>query len=218
MRTAALISQKGGSGKTTLAINLAVAAQRRGQAAIVVDVDPQASAAKWADSREADTPVVVSAQAARLPEVLERAQEHGAKLCLIDTAPHAESPALAAARAADLALIPCRPSILDLRAVEASRDISELAGIPAVAVLTAIPAQGPLGEDAANALVARKFDLAPVRIGVRNAFIHAMTNGLGVQEQDPRGKGADEIARLDAWLARRLREIARAGQGANARG
>ena len=113
MLTIAIVSQKGGVGKTSLALNLAVAAELAGHAALIVDLDPQASAAAWSDSREARAPVVVSAQAARLAEVLTTAREHGAVLCLIDTAPHAEAPALAAARAADLVLVPCRASILD---------------------------------------------------------------------------------------------------------
>ena len=128
-------------GKTTLTLNLAVAAELVGQTALIVDLDPQASATAWPDSREPEPPVVVSAQAARLAEVLMTAREHDAALCLIDTAPHAESPALAAARAADLVLVPCRPSILDLRAVTASQTIAQLAGTPAAAVLSGVPAR-----------------------------------------------------------------------------
>ena len=70
MLTVALVSQKGGAGKTTIAINLAIASELAGRPAVVVDLDPQASAATWADSRAAEAPVVVSAQAARLSEVL----------------------------------------------------------------------------------------------------------------------------------------------------
>ena len=104
----AIVSQKGGAGKTTLALNIAVASELADRSAVVVDLDPQASAAAWADSREAEAPVVVSAQAARLAEVLDTAREHGAALTLIDTAPHAEAAALTASRAADLVLVPCR--------------------------------------------------------------------------------------------------------------
>ena len=104
MLTVGIVSQKGGVGKTTLAFNLAVAAELAGNAALIVDLDPQASAVAWSDSREAETPVVVSAEAARLVEVLTTASKHSAALCFIDTAPHGESPALAAARAADLVL------------------------------------------------------------------------------------------------------------------
>src|SRR3954463_7933793 len=66
MHTVAVLSQKGGSGKTTLSVHLAVAAERAGQVAAVVDIDQQASAAGWKDSRQAETPVVVSIPAARL--------------------------------------------------------------------------------------------------------------------------------------------------------
>ena len=199
MLTVALVSQKGGAGKTTIAINLAVASELAGQPAVVVDLDPQASAAAWVDSREAEAPVVVSAQAARLAEVLATAREHGAGLTLIDTAPHAEAAALAAARVADLVLVPCRPSVLDLRAVTASQDIAKLAGTPAAAVLCGVPARGPLAAEAQSALESYELEVAPVRIGHRAAFVHAMTAGQGAQEYEPRGKAAREIARLYDW-------------------
>ena len=85
MLTVALVSQKGGAGKTTIAINLAIASELAGRPAVIIDLDPQASSATWGDSREAEAPVVVSAQAARLAEVLATAREHGAALTLIDT-------------------------------------------------------------------------------------------------------------------------------------
>ena len=199
MLTIALISQKGGSGKTTLAINLAIASELAGHPAVVVDLDPQASAAAWADSRESDAPVVLSAQSARLAEVLDTAREHGAALTLIDTAPHAEAAALTAARSADLVLVPCRPSILDLRAVSASLDIARLAGTPAAAVLCGVPARGPLASEAQSALEAYGLTVSPVRIGHRAAFVHAMTAGQGAQEYESGGKAARETARLYDW-------------------
>jgi chromosome partitioning protein len=139
MKTVAIESQKGGTGKTTTALNLAVAAEKAGQAAVVIDLDPQASAAGWKDTRQAETPVVVSVRPAWLPQTLQAAKEGGAALALIDTAPHAESASLAAAKAADLILIPCRPGILDLRAIGTTAEIVKLAGKPAFVVLNAIP-------------------------------------------------------------------------------
>jgi chromosome partitioning protein len=59
MYTVAMLSQKGGTGKTTLSLHLAVAAEKAGQSAVVIDLDPQASSAEWKDSRKGDTPVVV---------------------------------------------------------------------------------------------------------------------------------------------------------------
>jgi chromosome partitioning protein len=98
MKTISVISQKGGAGKTTLALNLAGAAEQLGHHAVVIDIDPQASAKGWHDHRQKETPVVISAQASRINDVLETARQHGADLCIIDTAPHSETGALAAAR------------------------------------------------------------------------------------------------------------------------
>lgn len=127
MKTIAIVSRKGGSGKSTLAIHLAVAAVIDGREVAIVDLDPQASCAKWSDSRESETPVVVSAQASRLDKVLSAAKDEGADLVFIDTSPHAETAALAAIRAANLILIPCRPTILDLRAIDDTVDLIKLA-------------------------------------------------------------------------------------------
>ena len=94
MKTLAVLSRKGGTGKTTLAIHLAVAAERAGHATILIDLDPQASAAKWNDHRDGDTPFVVTSPPSRLPEVLSKAAESGATLAVLDTAPHTETAAL----------------------------------------------------------------------------------------------------------------------------
>ena len=88
MKTLAVISQKGGAGKTTLAIHLAVAAEMAGKQTALIDIDPQASAASWGDSREKPTPAVVSTQPSRLDKVLAAACTTGADLVIIDTAPH----------------------------------------------------------------------------------------------------------------------------------
>ena len=141
----------------------------------------------------------MSAQAARLAEVFATAREHGAALAIIDSAPHAEAAALAAARAADLVLVPCRASVLDLRAVTASQDIARLAGTPAAVVLCGVPARGPLATEAQSALETYGLPVAPVRIGHRAAFVHAMTAGQGVQEHEFRGKAARETTRLFDW-------------------
>ena len=102
IKTVAIVAEKGGVGKTSLSIHLGVAAAIRGKETVLVDLDPQASASKWGDSREAESPVVISYLASRLEKVLETAKDGGAQLVVIDTAPHSESSALAAIRAADL--------------------------------------------------------------------------------------------------------------------
>ncbi len=205
MKTVAVISRKGGAGKTTLAIHLAVAASRSGKEAAIVDLDPQASAAGWGDSRTEKTPAVVSAQAARLPKVLEAAALAGAALAVIDTAPHSENAALAAVRAADLILIPCRPAILDLRAIGDTIDLVNLAKKMAFVVLNAVPPRGSLAEEAIEAITPFGVPVAPIRVGQRATFVHALTLGLTAEEYEPEGKAAEEIQLLYKWTCKQLK-------------
>lgn len=204
MKTISILSQKGGAGKTTLAVHLAVAAEAAGKPVAIIDLDPQASAAGWKDLRHADTPVVVSAQASRLTQVLETAAQHGAALAILDTAPHSESSALAAARAADLILIPCRPAILDLRAISLTVDLVRLAGKPACIVFNAVPPRGTLADEASAAVQEYGVTIAPVRIGHRAAYIHALTVGQTAQEYETEGKAAQEIKQLYVYTCRQV--------------
>ena len=90
MQTVALISQKGGSGKTTIALHLAVAFASSGRNTAVIDLDPQASATNWSDRRKAELPVVISAHASRLQHEMRRVRDAGCELLVLDTAPHSD--------------------------------------------------------------------------------------------------------------------------------
>src|SRR5581483_1556944 len=114
MKIIAIVSQKGGAGKTTLAVHLATAAAAAGHTAAIIDLDPQATAASWGDRRAAAVPEVISGQAARLPALMKAAGDNGADFLILDTAPNADQTASLAARAADLVLIPCRAAAFDL--------------------------------------------------------------------------------------------------------
>ena len=204
MYTLTLIAQKGGTGKTTLAINLSVAAEQAGWRAAILDLDPQASAAGWSDHRERDGPAVVAVPAARLKAALGTARSHGADLAVIDTAPHSEASALAAARAADLALVPLRPGVLDLRALGTTAELCAIAQARTAVALNATPHRGPLADQAAEAIGESGLEVAPCRIGARVAFQHSITRGLGVLEHEPAGKAAEEIRALWSWARARL--------------
>jgi chromosome partitioning protein len=205
MRTIAVLSQKGGTGKTTLALHLAVAATMAGQSVVVVDLDPQASAAGWQDSRASDDPVIVSAPASRLPQALRAAQDGGVDLVIIDTAPHAGDAALAAAEASDLILIPCRAGILDLRAIGTTARVAKLAGKPAFVILNAMPARATnVLADAVAAVAVHGLEVAPVALQQRAAYAHALTVGLAAQEYERGGKAAGEIGKLYAWVSDQL--------------
>ena len=204
MKTLAILSRKGGTGKTTIAIHLAVAAEQNRQTVALIDLDPQVSAVSWSDRRDSDTPVVISAHAARLPELLSKAEANGVDLALIDTAAHAETSALAAARAATYAVIPCRPASLDLLAIGATVDVVKLAKVPACLVFNGAPARGTLTNDARSAVAAYDIPAAPCSLGHRIAFVHALIDGLTVLESEPRSKAAREVNTLYEYLRKQM--------------
>lgn len=201
MKTIAVLSRKGGAGKTTLAVHLCVAAEQAGHTTALIDLDPQESAMMWKDNREGETPSVISAHATRLPKLLDVAKQNGATLTILDTAPYAEALALAAAREAALVLIPCRPAALDLRSIRSTIDIVRLAAVPALVILNAVPAHGDLAAQARMAIATYDVPCAPHSLGHRIAFAHAITDGLTAQEFEPRSKAALEVQKLYEYLA-----------------
>jgi chromosome partitioning protein len=211
MLVVSVISRKGGVGKSTVVVHLGVEAAKAGPVAIV-DLDVQASAAGWGDSRAAEQPAVVTCPPARLTATLDAAKRAGALVAIIDTAPHAEAPALAAARASDLMLIVTRPGILDLRAIGQSVEIAQLAGKPAAVVINAAPAVGSQPAEAAEAISdTYGVEVAPVTIGQRVAFARALVTGQTAGEIEPDGKAAAEIAALWQWVSQRVGMSTRQG-------
>ena len=206
MHIIALVSQKGGVGKTTLALHLATAFTQHDYGVVVLDLDPQASAAEWKDYREAELPGVQSIQPARLERVLTEAKAIGADIVILDTAPHSDGPALDAARRADLVLVPTQPSIIDLRALSKTAELLKLAKAEKVfAVLNLVPAQPADADSAADAIEKQiGFAVAPARIGTRLIYKRSLINGQTAQEAEPHGKAADEVARLYDWVCREL--------------
>ena len=196
MKTLAIISQKGGVGKTTLATALAVAAEAEGRQAAVFDLDPQASAAFWHDTRQSDEPAVISIPPSRLQHVLKAAAESGCDLAIIDAPPFAKDIAYEAAQQADFILIPTRPAILDVMAMTRTLELVRHYDRPAAVVLTFCPAQGREIADTEEAVRQMGAVLAPVRIHNRVAYSRAQQTGLTAQELEPGGKAAEEIKRL----------------------
>jgi len=190
-----VISQKGGAGKTTMTINLAVAAGMDGKTSAIIDIDPQASAAEWGDQRDAENPVIISSQPSRLPHVMQEAKEQGVEVLFIDTAPHSEKSALDAARAADTVIIPTRAAILDLLAISKTIDLIKIAKADAFVALNAVPPRGSLSGEAKEVVNAQGLEIAPV-LSYRHAFFHSLTAGQGVIEYEPEGKAAEEVAQL----------------------
>jgi chromosome partitioning protein len=200
MKTIAIISQKGGAGKTTIAVHLATAAAAAGHAAAIIDLDPQGTAASWGDRRQAGTPEVVSGQAARLPVLIDAARTSAADLLVLDTAPNADQTALRAAQFADLVLVPCRAATFDLEAIKTTLTLTQIAQKPSFVVLNAVPPRSGVGREAAEGLEGQGAHVAPVILSQRAAFAHGVIDGRTAQEFEPDGKAAEEVGRLYLWL------------------
>ena len=189
-------------GKSLLSIHLAVLAQEAGRRVLLVDLDPQGSAADWWQAREASAPELEKTTPGELETLLETARAAGVELVIIDTRPSAEADAVQVAALSDYLLIPTRPAIMDLRAILATLDIVKGGRHRASIVLNAcMAARGGVGEasatsDARKALKAFGVPVAPVSIGQRAALSHALLAGLGITEAEPAGKASRELRAL----------------------
>ncbi len=210
MKVISVVSQKGGAGKTTIATNLAVLAERSGHPTVLLDLDPQATAVKWGDKRDGKPPDVVAAQAGRLGRLLEDAKRQGAALAIIDTAPAADTAALEAAKAADLVLVPCQPSDFDLGAVGATVRVAEqIAGKQSWVVMTAVPPTSKITDEAVAVLSGAGIRVAPVRIVRRLDFVSGLPVGQAAVEWHPTGKAAKEANTLWKWACQQMGLTAR---------
>jgi chromosome partitioning protein len=210
MQVWAVVSQKGGSGKTTLALHLAAAAAAQGKTVLVLDLDPQRSAGKWAKVRESgrrnpeEKLAIVAGEAEKLAIMLEVAKLNGAGLVLIDTSPRMEAAAVSAAKQANLIIVPARPTVLDVPAALATIEMLELAGRKdsSVAVLNAVPARSAEGSEAAAIFQEAGVTVCPHFLGERLEYQRSLTQGLGIVEFAPTGKAASELRAVYDWLCR----------------
>ena len=204
MKTLAILSRKGGTGKTTLAVNLSVAAERAGHKVAIVDLDSQASASEWNDWREAQTPAVISVHSARLPQELHRLQQLGVTFAILDTPPKIEDIALDAAKASDLAIIPCKLGAFDLKAIEKTIVVGNMAKCPMRIVFNAVRARSSMLDPAKRAVQVYDVDAAPCIIGDRVVFSHSVMEGLSVMEYEPKGKASIEIQALFRYISKEM--------------
>jgi chromosome partitioning protein len=208
MQIIAIASQKGGSGKTTIAGHLAVAAQDAGAGPVVlIDIDPQGSLTDWWNLRQTTTPLFARANASRLAAGIDKIRELGVKLLIIDTPPAITGTIFDAIGLADFVLIPARPSPHDLRAAGATVEIVERLRKPMAFVVNAATPRAKITAEAIEAL-AQHGALAPVILHHRTGFAASMIDGRTVMEIAGDERSADEIHRLWDYVARRLAEIA----------
>jgi chromosome partitioning protein len=209
VHTIVLATQKGGSGKTTLAIGLALAAQEAGHNVRMIDTDNQGTLARWQVRRGIAEPVVeMVGDAGIIERRLHSFDRAGVSMTIVDTASGVGETTRAAIRACDLCLIPTRPTVADIEATAATLSIVRGCSKPFAFILNQAPARGQRISDAASALGGLMADLADVLaqpfITMRNDHQDALAAGLSVSEYAPSGKSADEIRSLWQWTQARL--------------
>ena len=206
MRIIALASQKGGSGKTTIAAHLAVQAGRVGDGpAVLVDTDPQRSLGEWWRERKDDTPVLAAVKLEQLDSNIAELRSYGTAVALIDTPPALTSSIERVIATADLVLIPARPSPHDLRAVAATVAMASRAGKPFLFVINGAAPRANITAEAVAAL-SEHGRVAPVILYQRTDYAASMIDGRTVMEVTPSSRSAGEIAQLWKYVRTQLRK------------
>jgi len=207
MKTVVITSQKGGSGKTTLAAQLAVAAEHANDGPVVIiDTDPQQTAATWWNIREAETPKLAPVSLRELPEKLAALKEAGFRYCIIDTPPALTEQNRSVLKLADLVLIPTRPSPNDLWSLAATLDLVKDSQTPFVFVLTQAKANTRITVQTMAAL-SQHGQVFQSIVHDRVDYAASMTDGRTVLEISPGSPAALEIAELWKLTRKRMAEL-----------
>jgi len=213
MRKIVFASQKGGSGKTTLAGHIAVEAERQGAGPVaLIDTDPQGSLAKWWNVRQDPAPAFIQSVFSNLFHDLDTARADGFQLVVIDTPPAVTRAISEVVAYADLVVAPTRPSPHDLRAVGPTVEIANARGKPLVFVVNGATARARITSEAAVAL-SQHGTVAPTVIHQRVDFAASMIDGRTVMEMTPVCRSAQEIGQLWSYIDARLNRVEGARRG-----
>lgn len=204
MFTIAIIGQKGGTGKTTVAVGLAAVAAEAGEAVALLDLDPQTNAANWKDRREAENPAVLPTPIGRLKQAMDAAAASGADLVILDTPGKSDSTAIAAAKIANLVLVPISPQIFELETLSSVAELIGMAGNPMAFVLLngLHPSATRLAEEAKSlAGQASGLPYCPIHLCQRDTYASAPAIGKAPNETEPNGKAAEELRQLYKFIS-----------------
>ncbi len=201
MKTLAILSRKGGTGKTTVALHLAMAAWLSGKGVLLADCDRQGSAQEWRRERTIAGPVVFSTKTPALFATQQAAFRAGRDLMIIDTSPSASEDLAEAVRCADFCLMVLRPSFLDVRAVRETAELVSRFGKPGAFVINQAPPRRNGREmacvgDTVTQLAAMGRPIMPIGLRARIAYQSAVAEGRSVQETHPQSAAALEIGGL----------------------
>lgn len=210
MHVILVATQKGGAGKSTLCAHFGALADREAKT-LLVDADPQGSLMGWYQSREAETPLLVQADAASIGEVLDTAAAENVEWVIIDAAPH-NAPLMAALMTrASVTVVPVRPGPFDLRAAGATLAMAKGLKAPIACIINAAPPitrenEVSIVAEARAVLTEMGAPVLPGQVSQRASLSHAIITGQAVTEFEPDGRAAAEISAM--WSA--VTKLARA--------
>lgn len=207
MKIIILLAQKGGCGKTTLVLNLAVASVQQGLKTLIIDLDTQKTATQWWESREAIEPVLVHTTHNDLDKALRLAREQGVQRVFIDTAGRDDLTNTKAASVSDFCLLPCQPTMEDMRAQSATVEMVKRQRKPAAFVLTRCGVHNPRIESAKRGLAIYGVPIASSHIVNRTAYPDAYVLSQGVVEYESDPKATLEINNLWLWLTSKMEKL-----------
>ena len=203
------VADKGGTGKTTMGLNYGAEAESRGHKTCIIDLDKQKSSYNWGEYRReyrtVESPEVLFGHVSRLPEMLHTAKLDGATLTILDTATNTpENEVEQATRASDLAIITCKPSLLEMRGITTTINAIRRTQTPAFILFNRVPTQGSRHIAAVKAV--RSFDVpyVPHFVHYRIGFSHAYEVGQSIQEYEAHGKAAAEIRVIYNYIAKNM--------------
>jgi chromosome partitioning protein len=202
MRTLALVAEKGGSGKSLIAVHLAVCAVRRRQRVVLIDLDRQKNVCKWGERRKSDDVTITAARVQELPGLIASARRQEADLVILDTPGRADIVSAQVLDVADVVLVPCRPFVYDVDATEETVAAIKRAKVQRAAfVLNSVPSRGTRHVEARAALE-QLMPVCPVELHYLMPFTDALNDGRSVEEIDAKSKAAVEIRALYRWLGK----------------
>lgn len=198
MKTIVIAASKGGVGKTTLAASLAVEAARKSRTGLI-DLDPQQSLARWHDlrsERDADCEPQLIEVGKRPEAAFARARRQHLDWLFVDTPGGSLSRMKLAIDAADLVLLPVRPSPLDVEAMEPVVELCDVVAKPFVFILNGVHKSTVMTEGARTYLETRYGHVLIEQLSLHEAHAEAMLSGATVCELDAHHPAAAEMRAL----------------------
>jgi len=219
MNVLVFASRKGGTGKSTLAAHLAAFAHKPSRPCLLIDEDPQGSLDLWNTLRGVNALPFKTVKRS-ISDVLKTAKRNDVEWVFIDTPPSMSVSVTDAIQNATLLVIPCRPGVFDINAIQETIEFARRVRTPYAVVINGAPpkrgdAQSPLVTAVRESLSRLDVPVWGGQITQRASYALALGEGEGASEFDAASHSADEIARL--WLAieKSVRAInaARGGSG-----